>query len=195
MSLDFLKPICSRLHGSKSLRSGGGEYSERMRTMDFQKVTKVGDKAITGSVETVRSHPGITALMGLGIGWLILDRALKRRTLTEQLQEETRLYVEKNLPRFKEAAKEAVNISVDKIAGKSPKVVEAGASFINENPFLFGFMGLSTGLILGVLTSGVLNRTDFVDEARRNVKEKTGQVWHGAKERAEHAIDAVRHAV
>jgi ElaB/YqjD/DUF883 family membrane-anchored ribosome-binding protein len=168
--------------------------------MDFQKVNESGDRALTGVVETVRSYPGYTALIGLGVSWFIFDRALRRRALTERLQEEER-ETEKNLPRFTKAARETIRESVDELAKKSQKAVETGAGFLNkdtsfveENPFLFGFIGLSAGMVLGALTSGALSRRDFVDEATRSVKEKTGQIWDGAIRKGGHAMDAVRHA-
>jgi ElaB/YqjD/DUF883 family membrane-anchored ribosome-binding protein len=168
--------------------------------MDFQTVNESGDRAITGVVETVRSYPGIMALIGLGTGWFIFDRVLRPRTLTERLQEEVR-QTEKNLPKFTKAARETINESVDELAKKSQKAVETGSrffkkdsSFVEENPFLLGFIGLSAGMVLGALTSGALNRREFVDEATRSVKEKTGQIWNGAIRKGGHAMDAVRHA-
>jgi ElaB/YqjD/DUF883 family membrane-anchored ribosome-binding protein len=108
-----------------------------------------------------------------------------------QPQERAEEYIESNLPHVTENVEESSKI----IARKSQAVMEGISSYIDKNPLLVGFMGLSAGLILGILTSGVLEgRSELLDETRRTIKEKTGQILHETKEKAGHVIDAARQA-
>ncbi len=170
------------------------ELVRRIETMNTQRFNEVGDKMITSAVETVKDHPGITALVGLGVSWLLADNMLKQKTTNgkiAQSQEQAEEYIESNLPHLKESVKE----SKETIARKSQTVMEGIAGYMDENPLLVGFIGLSAGLILGILTSGVLEgRNELLDETRRTIKTKTGQILHETKEKAGHVIDAARQA-
>jgi cell division septum initiation protein DivIVA len=55
-------------------------------------------------------------------------------------------------------------------------------------------MGLSAGLVLGVLTSGILEGNGFFDETRRTVKEKARQILQDTRQKAGHVLDAAREA-
>ncbi len=158
-----------------------------MRTIDPQRLKEVSNKVITGTVDAVKSHPGITAMIGLGISWFIVDGMLKQKTLTGQLQEET-------FPQMKESIEEAVGASVDGISGKQQKALEGVSNIVDENPLMVGLLGVSAGLILGVLSSGMLTGNGFLDETRRTVREKTRQILNETKERAGYVIDAARNA-
>ena len=105
----------------------------------------------------MKSHPGITAMIGLGISWFIVDGMLKQKTFTRQLQEET-------FPQMKESIEEAVGASVDGISGKQQKALEGVSNIVDENPLMVGLLGVSAGLILGVLSSGMLTGNGFLDK-------------------------------
>jgi len=160
--------------------------------MDFQRINEVSNKVVNSSVGTVKSHPGITALVGLGISWFIVDSVLKQKALTEQLQEETEQHAETKLPQMEESAKETANESIGAIAGGSQKILESVSGFVDKNPLMVGFLGLSAGLIFGIFSSGMLMGNGFLDETRRAVRDKTRQILYETKEKAGHVIDAAR---
>ena len=145
------------------------------------------------TIEAVKANSGITALLSLGIGWFTLYMVLKPKTPSErvvaQLQEAEQK-AESKLADFGEKAKESGQV----IARKSESMLGGVSSFMDENPLIFGFMGLSAGLILGILTSGVLGENDLLDETRRTVKEKTRQILHDTRQKAGHVLDAARQA-
>ena len=160
--------------------------------MNAQRLNETGDKIITSAVETVKEHPVITALMGLGVSWFLADNMLKQKTADGEIaQLKAAEYVESNLPHLTESVKE----SSETIARKSSTVKEGIFGYMDENPLLAGFIGLSAGVILGILASGVLEgRSELLDETRRTIKKKTGQILHETKEKAGHVMDAARQA-
>ncbi len=170
------------------------ELLGRVEGMDLQKLNKVSDRVRTGSVEAVKGHPGITALTGLGVGWLIFDNMLRPKSVNgqiiEELQEKTKQVAEEKISRLQESAKEAGEV----ITQKSQSVINEISNFMDENPMTVGFIGLSAGLILGILTSGVLSGNGFMDDTRRTFKQRTREMLQQTKERAGHVIDAARDA-
>ncbi|SPF34960.1 hypothetical protein SBDP1_130043 [Syntrophobacter sp. SbD1] len=164
------------------------ELLKRIETMNTQKISDVGDKVITNTVEAAKDHPGITALVGLGVSWITLHAALRQKTaggIIPAQPEETEQFMESKVP---------IEESTEVVARKSGSLVEGVSSFVDENPLMIGFIGLSAGLILGILTSGVLEGNEIFDETRRAVKEKTRQLLYETKEKAGHVIDAARQA-
>lgn len=164
------------------------ELIKRIETMNTQTIGDVGERAITNTVEAVKDHPGITALLGLGVSWLTLHTALKQKTNGEIIPaqpEETEQLMESKVP---------IEESAQAVTLKSKSILEGVSSFVDGNPLIIGFIGLSAGLILGVLTSGVLEGNEVLDETRRAAKEKTRQLIYETKEKAGHVIDAARQA-
>lgn len=163
-------------------------------------IQEMSDKVVDNSLEAIKSHPGITALLGLGISWLIADSMMKQKSLNVKMQEQTKEYVEEKFPEVKEAAAEgleSLKSSVSSLTRGSQSAFGGVSNFMNEYPVITGILGLSAGLILGVVTSGVLKRPDLVEQIRRGVVEKTGQIGHKlnkTKEKAGHVFDAVRNA-
>lgn len=97
-------------------------------------------------------------------------------------------YVHEKLPHVQESAKE----TCEAIALKSQSVMEGVSSYMNENPLVSGLIGLSAGLILGILWSGVLKGNRLSNEISQAVQKKTRQIYHDTKEEAEHIVDAAR---
>jgi ElaB/YqjD/DUF883 family membrane-anchored ribosome-binding protein len=173
----------------------------RFATMNAQRINEVSDRMITDAVEAVKSHPGITALLGFGVTWFLADSMLKqrsdgRRTIAQlkeevaQLQEETKKYAESSLPDLKESVKETGEI----VARKSQAAIEQVAGYVDENPLVAGFIGLSAGLILGVLTSGILSNEGLLDETKQAVQKKTRRALHETKEKVGNVLQSARRA-
>jgi ElaB/YqjD/DUF883 family membrane-anchored ribosome-binding protein len=165
----------------------GEKLSRKIETMDTQGIKKASIEKITGAMEAVKSHAGAAALLGFGANWLMADRMFKRQKtsegkMIEQLQEETGQSPEK-MQRYAQETGEV-------IAGKSQSVLEGVSGYVDENPLTAGFIGLSAGLILGILTSGVLRKKGLLEETGLAVQEKTRQILHETKKKAGHAVDA-----
>ena len=165
----------------------GEKLSRKIETMDTQGIKKASIEKITGAMEAVKSHAGAAALLGFGASWLMADRMFKRQKtsegkIIEQLQEETGQSPEK----MQQYAQETGEV----IAGKSQSVLEGVSGYVDENPLTAGFIGLSAGLILGILTSGVLRKKGLLEETGLAVQEKTRQILHETKKKAGHAVDA-----
>ena len=166
--------------------------------MNTQGIKEISDKVITGKMEAVRSHPGIAALLGLGVSWFIVDKMFKRhKTVSgeiiaesqekiEQLQEKTAKYAESQLPDLKESAIETGQA----IVRKSQSALEGVSGYMDENPMMTGFIGLAAGSILGILTSRVLMENGLIGETRQAVQNKTKQILHETKEKAGHVVNA-----
>jgi ElaB/YqjD/DUF883 family membrane-anchored ribosome-binding protein len=159
--------------------------------MNAQKVSEVSDKVLNDTMEIVKSHPRIAALLGLGATWVtayfIFNQDGKAGSkIVTQLQEE--------IPQAMKKAEQIAEVTGDVTARKSQSVFEKISCFMDEKPLTAGFLGISAGLILGVMTSGIFKGTDFVTETRRVVRDKTRQVLSDSKEKALHVIDTARHA-
>jgi ElaB/YqjD/DUF883 family membrane-anchored ribosome-binding protein len=166
--------------------------------MNTQKISEVSGKVLDDTMGVVKSHPGIAALLGFGITWLMADTMFKRdgtagSKIVTQFQEE--------IPQVMEKAEQIAEETGDVIARKkSQTVFQKISCFMDEKPLTVGVLGISTGLIFGVMTSGILKgRTDFwtetgraVTEKGRAVMSKTRQVISDSRERAGHVIDAAR---
>jgi ElaB/YqjD/DUF883 family membrane-anchored ribosome-binding protein len=159
--------------------------------MNTQKVSEVNDKVLNDTMEIVKSHPGIAALLGLGatcvMAYFIFNQDGKAGSkIVTQLQEE--------IPQVTKKAEQIAEMTGDVTARKSQSIFEKISSFMDEKPLTAGFLGISAGLIIGVMTSGILKGTDFVTETRRVVRDKTRQVLSDSKEKALHILDTARHA-
>ena len=170
------------------------EMLGRVEAMNLQRINEMSDKVRTGAVEAAKGHPGITALTGLGVSWFIFDNMLRQKSVNgqiiEQLQETTEQIAKTTIPHLKESAKEAGEI----VTRRSQSVMNEISNYMDENPMTVGFIGLSAGLILGILTSGVLKGNDFLDETRRTVKQKTREMLKQTKEKAGYVVEAAREA-
>lgn len=181
--------------------------------MNTQKISDMSDKAITNTMDAVKSHPGITALVGLGLSWVAFHTALRQKTATERVTQKLqetkdqfmeKLPVQESMEAVTDKSRAIADAVTDKsrsIAAnvsnymKSGSIVDDVSNFMDENPLIVGFIGLSAGVILGILTSGVLSGNSAIDETRRAVKEKTKQLMYETKQRAGNVIDAARQAV
>ncbi len=158
---------------AKSLISTIGEkLVKRIETMDTQRISEVSDKVITDAVETDRSHPSVMAILGLGASWFMADKMFKRQKtangkIIEQLQQE--------IAELTKKTGQFAGETGEVIARKSQSVLEEVSGYVDENPLMVGFIGLSAGLILGILTSGVLNKKGFLEETSQAVQSKTRQ--------------------
>ena len=206
------------------------ELFRRIETMNTKKIREAGNDVLTSTVETLRNHSAVTALVGMGISWFLADNFLKRKPdggrVIEQLQEkvaqleeESRRYAESNLPNLKESAKETAELvsrksqtvldgvssyvqeklpriretakeTGDVIAMKSQNVLEEISGYMTENPLMSGFIGLSAGLILGILTSGFLSGNGLLEDTKRDVQKNAGRIFHESG----HIVDEVRDA-
>ncbi len=194
--------------------------------MNSQRINEVGDKVM----ESIKSHPVITACVGLGVSWFLTSNLFKQKTSSEkmraqlqrqasQLQEEAKQYAEYKIPELKESVKEAGNVIARKsqsvmegvsdymdekipqlkqsanetremMVRKSQSVLESVSEYAEDNPLVTGFIGLSAGLILGILTSGVLKGNGILEETRQAVQNKTKQILNETKEKAGQVIGA-----
>ncbi len=96
-------------------------------------------------------------------------------------------------PRFsqyKETAKQYGEKALEKTHAAKSRVSE----YADENPFVVGFIGLSLGVIVGVLTSRALSENELIDETRRTLKEKTRGLLRETREKAGHIIEEARRA-
>jgi ElaB/YqjD/DUF883 family membrane-anchored ribosome-binding protein len=168
--------------------------------MNTQKIGEASYDLMTNTMETVKNHPAVTALVGLGISWFLADNFFKQKNGSQiidqlqekvaQLEEQARQYAESNLPDLKESAKE----TGESISLESKSVLEGVSSYMNENPLMSGFIGLSAGLILGILTSGLLSQNGLLEETKQDVQKKTRQILHKARRKAGHITDEARQA-
>ena len=163
----------------------------RFATMDSQRINEVSDRVVDDTMEAVKSHPGVTALLGFGVTWFLADSMLKQKSdnsktivqLKEEvarMQEETKKYAESKLPDLKESVKETAKI----VGEKSQSAIDQVAGYVDENPLMAGFIGLSAGLILGILTSGILSNDGLLEETKQAVQKKTRHALHETKEKA-----------
>ena len=167
------------------------ELFRRIETMNTRNISKVSGKVITDAIQAVKSHPGSTALISLGISGLIVGNVLMQKANdgktvappqeavpAEQLKPEVR----------------TEEPSGDEVTLKPRSVTGGISSWVDENPLIFGFMGLSAGLVIGILTHGALEGNQLLDETRRTVKKKTIQILHDTKEKAGHIFGAALRA-
>ncbi len=143
--------------------------------MNTQGINEISNKLITNTMEAVRSHPAVAALLGLGVSWFMADRMFNRQETAsgeiiaelqekiEQLQEKTAKYAESNLPDLKESARE----TGETIVRKSQYVLKAVSGYMDENPLTTGFIGLAAGSILGILTNRVSRESGLLEKTRR----------------------------
>jgi len=161
--------------------------------MDTGTINEVSDKVIDYTKTSVKDHPGITALLSLGISWFTLYMLLKPKTpgerIVAQLQEAEQK-AESTLSDFGEKAKD----TGETVSEKAGSMFSGVSGYMDENPVTFGLIGLSAGLILGFLTSGVLGGNDFLDETRRTVAAKTRQILKDTTQKAGHVLNAAREA-
>lgn len=169
------------------------ELFRRIETMNTLSIGEVSGKLITDTIEAVRSHPGSTALAGLGISGLIVGNILRQRAN----ESKTVAPLEETVP--SEASKPEALTKSEKASDPEvtlePQPAQGGiSSLVDENPLMFGLLGLSAGLIIGILTSGILGGNELLEETRRTFTKKTMQLLHDTKEKAGHIIEAARHA-
>lgn len=169
--------------------------------MDTQTITKASNKVITDAMEAVKSHPRMAALVGLGVSWLITDNMLRQKTASEkmidqlqeeieQLQEKVEQYAESKLSDLTESAKE----TGEAIIQKSEAALEEVSGYMDKNPLAAGFIGISAGLIIGILTSRLLKQEGLLEETGQAVQKKTRQIMSETKEKAWELIDAATKA-
>lgn len=176
----------------KLIGRNGAMKLNRFNEMGGRVKTSATDAAST-AVDAIKEHPAITALMGLGLSWLLTNSFLRPETAGEKiedLREKAEEFAESKAVELKETAMEAEEM----VSGRPRSVLDGISDFVDENPLIVGAVGISAGLILGLLTSGVLRESGFIDETRRTVKTKTRQILSDTKEKAGHVIDAARQA-
>lgn len=97
------------------------------------------------------------------------------------------------IPRFsqyRETAKQYGEKALEKTHAARTRLSE----YADENPFVVGFIGLSLGVVVGVLTSKALSENELIDETRRTLKEKTRGLLRETREKAGHIIEEARRA-
>lgn len=99
-------------------------------------------------------------------------------------------YVQEKLPRMKESAKETGEV----IALKSQSVLEGVSSYVNENPLTSGFIVFSAGLALGIFTSGFFRSDGLLEQTKKEVQKKAGEMLHETREKAGQFADEARQA-
>ncbi len=193
--------------------------------MNSQRINEAGDKVITSTMEAVKSHPVITALVGFGVSWFMANNLFKKKTdsgeIVARLQDQIAQLqekIEQSTPALKESAQEAGNILSQKsqsvmagvsgfmdeklpalketaketggiIIRKSQSALDGVSGYVEENPLMTGFIGLSAGLVLGLLTSGIFKESSLFEETKQIVQKKTRQIMQETKEKAGHVMD------
>jgi len=166
------------------------EFFTRMEAMNIQSIGEASGKVATTAAGAVKRHPGPTVLAGLGIGALIVRNMLKQRGEDSKIKtppkgnEQPQLsHTMERAPRFE-----------DEAAGKPPSLMEGIWAYMDQNPLVVGLMGLSAGLVFGILTSGMGEGNELLDEARRTIRKTAMEMLHGTREKADHVIEAARQA-
>jgi ElaB/YqjD/DUF883 family membrane-anchored ribosome-binding protein len=170
----------------------------RIETMNTQTINEMSDKVITNTVETVKGHPVMAALLGLGVSLYLADRMFMRQRSeggesigqmeegVSQLIEKTGQYADVKLSDSKENARE----TGEEIVRRSQSLLEGISGFMEENPLTTGLIGLSAGLVVGLLTGGAFKGSGFLEDTRQAVREKTRQILNDTREKAGHVVDA-----
>jgi ElaB/YqjD/DUF883 family membrane-anchored ribosome-binding protein len=168
-------------------------FSERIKAMKTQSISEASEKAINNTTEFIRNHPTETVLTGLGVGCLIaLGMRMQSRTggktntPVDEVGPDARKEPSERTEKLEQASAEATEIS--------RSVRDSISGFMDENPLTTGFIGLSTGVLIGILTSGILRENELINETRRNIKEKTLQILNETKEKAGRVVGVARQA-
>jgi hypothetical protein len=79
--------------------------------MNTQRISEMSGKEINNTLEAVKDHPAITALLSLGVSWFTLHAAPGQKAtsgkIAAQLQEGAEQYAESKLAHPNESAKES----------------------------------------------------------------------------------------
>ncbi len=175
--------------------------------MNREKYSEYGRKISKGAKDTARAYPGSMTLLGLGLGWFLLENYLKHYredqamlsppeeslhtgispavevSAPEQEQESRIEHLKQSARHYREVAVEKGHAAKDQVSG-----------YMDENPLMVGFIGLSVGLIAGVLTSRIFRESELLDEARNTIKEKTRELVRETREKASHIVDVAGRA-
>ncbi len=90
--------------------------------------------------------------------------------------------------------KENVKAYREKTLQKARSAGRGISEYVDKHPMTVGFVGLSAGIIIGSLTSGIFRNTEILDETRKSLKEKTRDFLKDTREKAGHILEVAQRA-
>jgi len=184
---------------------------ERMDKMLNEDIVEFSEKIGHAATETVKRHPGSVALMGLGLGLFALE-SLTKKSAAEKDVSTAEVQVGSSYPEFERPEPEFVQQAsepeaqpVSRIREKAGRLRESAlqktaaardrvSKAVDERPLILGCVGLTAGVIIGIVTSGYLRENEFLGETRETIKQKTRELLHDTRAKAEHVLDQAKRA-
>jgi hypothetical protein len=156
--------------------------------------------------ETLRGHPVPLALIGAGIGWLVVAGTAGERLsdAARQVASKTRdlagglIGGEAPLPDMGEAMagcadarpKPRLNAAVETAAETAGRARDGVAHAIDDYPLALGILGLVAGAALAMMLPASRIEERLVGPVRERVRERADALCRGAVDRAEEAASA-----
>lgn len=150
------------------------ELFRRIEKMNTQSISEVSNKVITNAMDAVKSHLASTTLAGLGISSLIVEGILKQRATSGKTVAPHGEF-DQHEAELEFSLREKSAEQPDATAPRPKSAMEGISNYMEENPLMIGFIGLSAGLVLGVLTRDVLRGNQFMEETLKTDGKKTAE--------------------